>query len=45
VREQLTRILQDDDFLDAELGDAEQAVAHGRVSALTAAAQVLATLK
>jgi LAO/AO transport system kinase len=45
VREQLLRRLQDDDGLDAELGDVEQAVADGRVSALTAAAQVLATLK
>ena len=45
VREQLLRRLQDDDGLDAELGDVEQAVADGRVSALTAATQVLATLK
>jgi LAO/AO transport system kinase len=45
VREQLLRRLHDDERLDAELGDVEQAVADGRVSALTAASQVLATLK
>ena len=45
VREQLLRRVQHDDDLDAELGDVEQAVAEGRLSALTAASQVLSTLE